>query len=206
MTQDNLFAYYFTRAKKKILFYWINFENPPVSHREPNWPFRSDTLDLLSIEHLGYIMISSLSQQVMTAQLWRCVSYFVNWRWLKVSSTQPCIIIHSANYIICTLERPGVTDQSCIWLHFQAKVQSSLWHRALRKSIPENLNWESPPSIIMNKSLIPSKSRTNMSKVLRTTTSPFVYDIGTCRGRGGLLCLMMEPTNIDVAKLQGWWW
>ena len=71
------------------------------------------------------------------------------------------------------------------------------------KSIPENLNWESPPSIIMNKSLIPSKSRTNMSKVLRTTTSPFVYDIGTCRGRGCLLCLMMEPTNIDVAKLQG---
>ena len=60
-----------------------------------------------------------------------------------------------------------------------------------------------PPSIIMNKSLIPSKSRTNMSKVLRTTTSPFVYDIGTCRGRGCLLCLMMEPTNIDVAKLQG---
>ena len=86
---------------------------------------------------------------------------------------------------------------------FQTKVQISLWHRALRKSIPENLNWESPPSIIMNKSLIPSKSRTNMSKVLRTTTSPFVYDIGTCRGRGCLLCLMMEPTNIDVAKLQG---
>ena len=150
-------------------------------------------------------MISSLSQQVMTAQLWRCVSYFVNWRWLKVSSTQPCIIIHSANYIICTLERPGVTDQSCIWLHFQAKVQSSLWHRALRKSIPENLNWESPPSIIMNKSLIPSKNKAHW-----TTTSANLPLFSILALAGSWAPPLsdwdwydgyMEPTNIDVAKL-----